>query len=187
MSVRSNDVLKKMGKDFVFPKTFGHNVEFDYTNVRGVKRRLRSVVLIDKDKPRDCKLDVYSWLFSLGAVHHYARLKLGTPWCHEENNEDAGVWVASFDRDLPFEISTQEIEVMRRVDKRDLKHDKDVAETRGDSLYGRMRPGDWTHGFWTEEEARAAAIKFFKAHFGPGWRLVANSWEGNAMPVYAKT
>ena len=188
MKTRSNDLLETRGQDFVFPKDFGNDIVFDYKHVHGETHRVRSVVQLDPDKLRDCKLDTYDFAYSFGAVHHYAKLKLGyVHYVWAANGKPYTSSIGNYETGIPADLSIDEVEIMRPVDKRDLKHDKDTAEMRGDSLYGRMRPGDWTHGFWGEEEAKAAAIKFFKEHFGPGWRLVADSWVEDDQPVYATT
>lgn len=187
MSERSNDLLRTHGEDFKFSLDFGHGLEFDHTSNHGENFRLRTSV--DNVTSREATLEVYSYLQSLGAVHHYAKIKIGYPALIDTaTGKRYNSFVSSLD-EVPFGAVGVEFEVMRLVDKRDLKHDKDMAEMRGDSLYGRMRPGDWTHGHWSEQEAIDAAVKFFKEHFVPGWKLVDQHWHENEpeRKIYAQT
>lgn len=185
MSERSNDLLRTHGAEFKFSVTFGHGLEFEHADVHDVKHKLRTFV--QSETPRKATLEVYSYLQSLGAVHHYAKLRIDPPRLfHAETGEPYYAFIGRR-ADVPFGAVGCELEVMRLVDKRDLKHDRDMAEMRGDSLYGRLRPGDWTHGHWSEAQAIAASVEFFQAHFEAGWQLEAYSWAEDVRPIFAVT
>ena len=181
--IRTNDLLKERGEDFRFPVNFGDGIIHDYRHTWGRKEhvaRLKSHVRVDR--PRQAYARITTFLGSLGAVHHYARINLGY-WRYTYLNgkpfrrvvNDSGL----FD-ETPFGFLRVDLEVMRQVEARDLKHDREQA--RFDRLiYGRMKRGDWTHGFWSEAEASEAAAKFFKAHFAPGWVLVSEDGQSVAV------
>ena len=193
MSDQSHTILEVHGKNFKFPKDFGHNVIFDYEYECGKTKenyKLKSrFPECDLDKPREAVLEVFSYLYSLGAVHHYAHIDLGYPrYVYASNGKHYGYMVSDrYGLNLPFGVTHLKIELTRLVDKRDLKHDKDQAEYGDSFLYGRMKRGDYTHGFWTEEEAKEAALTFFKKHFDKGWILVPTYWEHGERPILATT
>lgn len=190
MSTRSHDLLEKHGKDFKFAVDFDKGITLEEIHPwtkKKVKIRVRPP-RSDNGKPREAILSTYSWVGSLGAVHTYAKISLGYPRYEYSNGKQFGFVVPErYDNPLPLGAKHVEFEVTRRCDKRDFKHDKDMAEMMNSPIYGRMKKGDWTHGFWTEAEALAAAIAFFKAHFAPGWILVPDSWESGPRPTIATT
>lgn len=183
---RSNDLLEHLGKDYKFTPTFDDCLIFEYRHFPKDKHttRLRSVA--PEERPREAQLCISNLLFSAGASHHYAKIKLGWPrHVHASNGASWNYGVHGYD--LPFGASHVEFEVMRQVDKRDLKHDREMARCYTPALYGNMKRGEWTHGFWTEQEATDAGIRFFKEHFAPGWILVPDAWSEDQRPTFATT
>lgn len=190
MSLYSHWILEEHGAGFKFPVDFGHNMIFEYEYQWGNERvtdRLKQIVRHDPKKgPREADLKISSWAgTSFGAVHHYARIDLGyNNYVYSANGKP---WHKSVGYGAPWGAGHTEFEITRPADKRDLKHDKDMAEMSESPIYGRLKLGEFTHGFWTEEEAMAAAIKFFKEHFEPGWILVPDAWSEDTRPEYART
>lgn len=197
---RTSDFLEEYGKDFVFGKDYGQDVEFLYLPMHEKKRvNLRSHYSLrgkSVDEPRVVELDLNSWIgVSPGAYHFYARIAIeGWPsYTYVSNGKPFTSMVGySYDKnpDVPMAALKIELEVMRRSDKRDVRHDKELASfAEGFSIYGNRKIGEWTYQFWTQEEAIATSVEFFKKHFSPGWVLLdKHHYSGDPGPKeYART
>lgn len=186
---QSHRFLRTYGAGFRFDRQFGLGIEFD-SSFRGETVRLRSVYPQDPAIPREADLRLSSFVgTSSNAVHWYVRISFDYPIYVKVSDGERWPYGASGD-DLPLGSTHLELEITRLVDRRDLKHDKDTHELDGDPLsMGRMKPGEYTHGFWSEEEAIQGAIAFFKGHFAEGWILVPDSWDADLpeRPIYAST
>lgn len=182
---QSHDILKENGKDFVFRRNFGDGIIYEGSS-GGKTYKLKSVVKTKDGEPREATLEITSFSGSLGAVHHYARIMLDFPSYLDAKSGKPFVYSPYIDHGHPFGFKRVTIEVMRKVDRRDLKHDKEQAEYGNKLLYGYMKLGDYTHGFWSEEEATQCAIDWFKAHFDKDWILLPISWMEKTRPILAK-
>jgi hypothetical protein len=181
---RSDWFLRDKGKDFKFEKNYQAGVIFKYEEYPS-KKKIKLITAVDESKPREVVLRLSSFVgFSIGASHTYAKLELSDPKIlNYKTKERFGIICSSF----PKETRGLVLELARPVTNKDLKYDKEQSQY--DTLiYGRMRRGDYTTGFWSEKEAKDFAIKFFKKHFGAGWILVPQYWdEEDGRPVIAST
>jgi hypothetical protein len=181
---RSDRLLRDKGKDFKFEKTYQAGVIFDYEEYPSGKK-IKLITAVDESKPREAALRISSYVgISIGASHTYATLSLSAPQILNcDTKKRFGIISSCF----PKETWGLELELARPVTNKDIKYDKEQSQYDG-LLYGRMRRGDYTMGFWSEKEAKDFAIKFFKKHFGAGWILVPQYWdEEGGRPIIAST
>jgi hypothetical protein len=158
-------------KGKVIPVNFGEGLKFtDYKGRPGTSKKAS----YREDGLREAILQENTWVGTVayGAVHYYARIQVRgvRGWTTEDGEHFEGGYG---DLGKPKEMMGIEIKIERPTNKKDIAHFK--ATTNYDKLewkYMMPKLGSWEYGFWTEAEARAAAIKFFKETFAKGWVLV---------------
>jgi hypothetical protein len=160
-------------KGKIIPVTYGEGLSFiDYKDRPSHSGRAS----YRKDGKREAQLDINTWVgtSAIGAVHYYARIKVRSTawnWTSDADGEkhSSGGYA---DKGKPKEMMGMEIKIERPVDRKDIKHFKDGNDDWETRKFMMPRIGGYTDGFWTEEEAKQAALKFFKATFAKGWVLV---------------
>lgn len=181
MSTQSHTLLETLEKNYKFKVDFEDGIIITNKLNNGEIHKVK--ILSPKGVPRECKMDIFKYHGAIGAVHYYVRLKLGYPHLiYVSNSKPYGYSIYS-NPDHPLGVHQVDIELMRRIDKKDLDHDKFTRDH--DISFMRMKKGDWTHGFWTVDDAVNAGLKFFKEHFDIGWILVLDSYAGDVKPIFA--
>ena len=183
MSTQSHTLLETLGKNYKFKVDFEDGIIITDTLHSGEKNQVK--IVSPKTVPRECKMDIFKYHGAIGACHYYVRLKLGYPNHVYASNGKHYIYSSYNNPDHPLGVHQVDIELMRRINKRDLAHDKFTRDH--DIIFMRMKKGDWTHGFWSVDDAVNAGLKFFKEHFDTGWILVLDSYAGDVKPIFAST
>lgn len=145
MNTSSHYFERQYGKDFRIPTDFGIGTENETiigsSTPNPTTYRVRCVALDNEKLPKEVSLDVHNILFSIGAVHHYCKLSWKQGRLIDVKTGERFGWSAG--AGAPDGMEGGLIEMTRRVDKRDLKHDKDEAKPSWPRRYGSKKLIAW--------------------------------------------
>ncbi len=157
---------------------FGDKLKID--SVEG--KKLKSYIDKDDDGYRLVVLEVNSWRGSIGAVHYYGKIDVSRS-IHFTNIEDkknrcsvSGYPLKSVDK----KYTDFDIELFRPVDNKDIANDK----IWGREKYLKVKIGQLTRGFWTEDDVIEIGKKVFDAVFKGKWKLEIRSYTGDKDEIY---
>lgn len=130
---------------------------------------------------RTAELSVTDMLYSIGAQHYYATIRIhGGEFFYPDGcpadpdypaafrERPPGATVGSSGAWLEEEYAHRDVQDLTFEIERPLPQ-KDID--RHPDRYKHFKAGEPTHGFWSPDDALMEALKFFGHHFGPGWML----------------
>ena len=167
----------------IIPVNFGENLHFiDYEGKESISGVAERQDVGEVKGLRRARLEINSFVgsaFCDGAVHYYSTIYVYSIRCWQRKGSKKKYFLSGYaDKGKPKEMLGFILNITRPTNYKDIKHFKETTTyDKTEWKYIIPKIGMHERGFWTEEEAKNAAISFFEKNFEKGW--VLESEEGN--------